>query len=108
MIMNIVFICGEILEGPEFKFIVEGKHISVVLFSVRLTNNSILKIKAYDEVADRCYMNLNIGSRVVIQGSINSVGEIEAEKVNMYYEPMVKTTTQKVKRNIEIEKMKKD
>ena len=70
-------------------------------------NDSVIKIKGYDNVADMCYMRLSKGSNIIIQGSINSRGEVEAEKVNMYCEPMVKITTQKVKRNIEIEKMKK-
>lgn len=72
--MNIVFICGKIVSNIEFKFMIDKKHISIVTFSVELSNKSIVRVMAYDEMADKCYKELEKGNKVAITGKLESKG----------------------------------
>ena len=46
---------GKIINDIEFNFIINGQNVSIALFEVELLNKSIVKIKAYNELADYCY-----------------------------------------------------
>ena len=79
--MNICFIIGKIVSDVEFKFVLESKHISIVIFKLELCNRSIVTVKAYDEMADLCYQKLLKGDMVGIQGYLNSNMEIIVNEV---------------------------
>lgn len=79
--MNICFICGEIVSNVEFKFVLESKNASVVKFDIRLKNNSVIKVKAYNEKADYCYRKLNRKDIICICGSIED-NEIKVKELN--------------------------
>ena len=74
--MNIVFIEGKIISNIEFKFIINSKNISIAIFEVELLNKSIVKIKAYNKLADYCYSRLNKKDVVFIEGHLSSSIEI--------------------------------
>lgn len=74
--MNLVYIQGKIISNIEFKFIIKSKNKSVSIFKLELTNNSIVTIKAYNELADYCYSKLNKEDIILIEGELNSKLEI--------------------------------
>ena len=74
--MNLCFFTGKVITDIEFKFIIEGRNVSVAIFEILLTNENIIKVKAYDEMADYCYSKLNKGDIVSIQGEITSKAKI--------------------------------
>ena len=74
--MNLCFIIGKIINEIDFKFIIGSKNYSIAIFKVRLRNNSIITVKAFNEVADKCYQQLMKNDTIAIQGNLNSKMEI--------------------------------
>ena len=66
--MNEVFLIGKIISDIEFKFTINSKNISVAMFNMKTTDKQIIKIKAYNELADYCYSKLEINKTVFIKG----------------------------------------
>lgn len=58
--MNEVFLIGKIINDIEFKFIINYKNISIAMFNIKTSDKQIIKIKAYNELADYCYSKLEI------------------------------------------------
>ena len=56
--LNIIFIQGRIISDIEFKFIIKGYNYSIAIFKIILNNNSVVKVKGCNEIADYCYKNL--------------------------------------------------
>ena len=79
--MNIVFIEGKIISDIEFNFIINSPNISIAIFEAELLNKSIVKIKAYNELADYCYSKLNKNDVVFMEGYLNSNMEIIWKKL---------------------------
>ena len=79
--VNIVFIQGKIISDIEFNFIINKKNISIAIFEAELLNKSIVKIKAYNELADYCYSKLNKNVVVFMEGYLNSNMEIIWKKL---------------------------
>ncbi len=79
--MNIVYIQGKIINDIEFKFIIRNKNTSVSIFKIQLMNNSIVTIKAYNELADYCYSKLNKEDIILIEGELNSKLEIISKAI---------------------------
>ena len=74
--MNLVYIQGKVVSKIDFKFIIYSKNISVAIFKVELRNKSVVKVKAYNEMADYCYRKLNEGREIIIEGRLNTKLEI--------------------------------
>ena len=70
--MNICFLYGKVISNIEFNFVLNSKNISVVDFSLKLNNNSVLKVSAYDEIADYCYSKLEINDNIYIEGCLEN------------------------------------
>ena len=81
--MNLCFLIGKIISEIEFKFVLESKHISIVVFKLELSNRSMITVKAYDEMADLCYRKLLKGDIIGIQGQLNSNMEIIAVEIEI-------------------------
>ena len=79
--MNLCFLTGKIVSEIEFKFIINSKNISVVMFEIQLTNNSIIKVKGYNEIADFCYQKLVKGDIVIIYGILNTNAELIIDEI---------------------------
>lgn len=75
--MNICILYGKIISDVEFKFIIKSKNKSVAYFEMILSNNSVVKVKAYDEKADFIYKKYEKGKYVFFEGKIISDGSIE-------------------------------
>lgn len=81
--MNICFLIGKIISEIKFDFVISNKKtnkISRTEFYIKLKNNSIIKIVAYNELADKCFKELEKGKTIIIQGRINTLGEVEPEE----------------------------
>ena len=72
--MNEVFFIGKIITDIDFKFIVNSKNISIVLFEIELLDKQIVKIKAYNEMADYCYRWFIKNDLVFLNGKIERDG----------------------------------
>ena len=81
--MNIVFVEGKIIRDIEFNFIINSENVSITTFEVELLNKSIIKIKAYNELADYCYSKLNKGDIIFVEGYLNSNMEIIIKNVTL-------------------------
>ena len=69
--MNEVFLAGKIISNVEFKFIINSKNISIAMFNIETDDKQVIKIKAYNELADYCYSRLEKSNRVFIYGKIS-------------------------------------
>ena len=81
--MNICFLIGEIISEIKFDFVISNKKInkiSRIEFYIKLKNNNIIKIIAYNELADKCFRELEKEEIIIIQGRINTLGEVELEE----------------------------
>ena len=81
--MNICFLIGEIISEIKFDFVISNKKInkiSRIEFYIKLKNNNIIKIIAYNELADKCFRELEKEEIIIIQGRINTLGEVEPEE----------------------------
>ena len=74
--MNLCILIGKIVSEIEFKFIINSKQKSIAQFDLELSNKSIVKIKAYDEIADYSYRKLIKEDIICVDGYIDNVGEI--------------------------------
>ena len=82
--MNLCFLIGKIISDIEFKFIINSKQYTAIsMFTLKVSENCILKVKAYNELADKCYQRLVKSDIVGIQGFIDSNMVIIVE--NIYY-----------------------
>lgn len=66
--MNICICMGKIISNINFQFIYEGNNISIVTFNIKLSNNSIIEARAYDENADYIYSKLKKEDNIIIVG----------------------------------------
>ena len=48
--MNLCFLYGKIVSNIDFKFMINSKNISKAVFYLKLKNDSIIKIKTYNEI----------------------------------------------------------
>lgn len=81
--MNICFLTGKIISEIKFEFVISNKKInkiSRIEFYIKLKNNNIIKIIAYNELADKCFRELEKEEIIIIQGRINTLGEVELEE----------------------------
>lgn len=69
--MNEVFLTGKIISNVEFKFIINSKNISIAMFNIETDYKQVIKIKAYNELADYCYSKLEKSKRLFIYGKIS-------------------------------------
>lgn len=79
--MNLCILLGKIVSEIEFKFILNSKHKSIAYFDLELSNKSIVKIKAYDEVADYVYRRIQRGEFIVVNGKVREKCKVEVEMV---------------------------
>ena len=77
--MNICFFKGKIISKIKFDFMIEKKHICIATFDLKVNNKNIIKIKAYDEIAENCYKKMVENNIILIQGKLNSKYEVILE-----------------------------
>ena len=96
--MNIVVICGKIISEVEFNFIYDRyrglnsekekaslemyAHTSVAKCKIGLSNNSVIEIQGYDDVADFMYRHLKEKDVVWLEGALGENGNVVVESFN--------------------------
>ena len=78
--MNLCFLIGKIISKIQYKFIINSKDTAIAIFKLKLQNESIVTIKAYNEMADYYYSSFEIKGTICIKGRINTKGEIIINK----------------------------
>ena len=81
--MNDVFLTGKIISNVDFKFIINSKNISIAVFNIETDYKQVIKIKAYNELADYCYSKLETRQRVFIYGEI-SENDVIVKEIYQY------------------------
>ena len=81
--MNDVFLTGKIINDVKFKFIINSKNISIAVFNIETNDKQVIKIKAYNELADYCYSKLVTRQRVFIYGEI-SENDVIVKEIYQY------------------------
>ena len=79
--MNLCFLYGKIVSNNDFKFMINSKNISKAVFYLKLKNDSIIKIKAYNEIADFCFSKLKKGNSIILEGTIDSRYDVTVREI---------------------------
>lgn len=87
--MNIIILYGQIIDNIDFKFIynkyaksLEKKNkTSIAKCKIELENGSIVKMYGYDEIADFMYRKLQKNNSILIEGSLDSNGDVECKTI---------------------------
>ena len=70
--MNEVFLIGKIISDIEFKFIINSKNKAIACFEIETNDKQIVRIQAYNQLADFVYSKLNKNNQVFINGYIEN------------------------------------
>ena len=68
--MNEVFLIGKIISDIELKFIINSKNKAIACFEIETNDKQIVRIQAYNQLADLAYSKLNKNDKVFINGYI--------------------------------------
>ena len=79
--MNMCILQGKIISKIEYKFIINSKNKAIAYFEMELLNKNIIKVKAYNDLADKCYRKLSTGNEICIVGILETSGEIEIQEI---------------------------
>lgn len=75
--MNLCILLGKIVSEIEFKFIISSRNKSIAYFDMLLLNKSVVRVKAYNGMADFIYRNCKKGQSVIVEGKVRCNGTIE-------------------------------
>ncbi|MFR1647750.1 MAG: single-stranded DNA-binding protein [Clostridia bacterium] len=81
--MNEVFLIGKIISNIEFKFIINSKNKAIACFEIETNDKQIVRIQAYNQLADFVYSKLNKNNQVFINGYIET-NIVKAKCINIY------------------------
>lgn len=81
--MNEVFLIGKIISNIEFKFIINSKNKAIACFEIKTADKQIVRIQAYNQLADFAYSKLNTNDKVFINGYIEN-NVVKAKCINIY------------------------
>ena len=70
--MNEVFLIGKIICDIEFKFIINSKNKAIACFEIKTADKQIVRMQAYNQLADFAYSKLNTNDKVFINGYIEA------------------------------------
>ena len=81
--MNEVFLIGKIISDIEFKFIINSKNKAIACFEIKTADKQIVRVQAYNKLADFAYSKLNKNNKVFINGYIET-NVVKAKCINIY------------------------
>ena len=81
--MNEVFLIGKIISNIEFKFIINSKNKAIACFEIETADKQIVRIQAYNQLADFAYSKLNTNDKVFINGYIEA-NVVKVKFINIY------------------------
>ena len=79
--MNICILQGKIISKIEYKFIINSKNKAIAYFEMELLDKNIINVKAYNDLADKCYRRLMTGNKIYIEGILETSGGIEIQEI---------------------------
>jgi len=77
--VNLCILKGKVINKPKFEFIYKGKNISKIEIGLKLENESIVRVQAFDERADELYRNTESEDTIYIIGRLSQNGIIQIE-----------------------------
>ena len=81
--MNEVFLIGKIISNIEFKFIINSKNKAIACFEIKTVDKQIVRIQAYNQLADFAYSKLNTNDKVFINGYIED-NVVKVKNINVW------------------------
>ena len=81
--MNEVSLIGKIISDIEFKFIINSKNKAIACFEIKTADKQIVRVQAYNKLADFAYSKLNSNDKVFINGYIET-NVVKAKCINIY------------------------
>ena len=81
--MNEVFLIGKIISDIEFKFIINSKNKAIACFEIKTVDKQIVRMQAYNQLADFAYSKLNTNDKVFINGYIEA-NVVKVKFINIY------------------------
>lgn len=81
--MNEVFLIGKIISDIEFKFIINSKNKAIACFEIKTVDKQIVRMQAYNQLADFAYSKLNTNDKVFINGYIEA-NVVRVKFINIY------------------------
>ena len=81
--MNEVFLIRKLISDIEFKFIINSKNKAIACLEIKTADKQIVRIQAYNQLADFAYSKLNINDKVFINGYIEN-NVVKAKCINIY------------------------
>ena len=81
--MNEVFLIRKLISDIEFKFIINSKNKAIACFEIKTADKQIVRIQAYNQLADFAQSKLNINDKVFINGYIEN-NVVKAKCINIY------------------------
>ena len=79
--MNICILQGKIISKIEYKFIINSKNKAIAYFEIELLDKNIIRVKAYNNLADKCYRKLSTGNKICIEGILETSGVVEIQEI---------------------------
>ena len=70
--MTEVFLIVKMIRDIEFKFIINSKNKAIACFEIKTVDKQIVRIQAYNQLADFAYSQLNKNDKVLINGYIEA------------------------------------
>ena len=70
--MNEVSLIGKIISDIEFKFIINSKNKAIACFEIETNDKQIVRVQAYNKLADFASSQLNKNDKVLINGYIEA------------------------------------
>ncbi len=81
--MNEVFLIGKVISDIKFKFIINSKNKAIIWFEIETNDKQIVRIQAYNQLADFAYSKLNKNDKVFISGYIED-NVVKVKCINIY------------------------
>ena len=81
--MDGVFLIGKIISDIEFKFIINLKNKAIACFEIKTADKQIVRVQAYNQLADFVYSKLNTNDKVFINGYIED-NVVKVKCVNIW------------------------
>ena len=81
--MKEVFLIGKIISNIEFKFIINSKNKAIACFEIKTADKQIVRMQAYNQLADFAYSKLNTNDKVFINGYIEA-NVVKVKFINIY------------------------
>ena len=81
--MNEVFLIGKIISNIKFKFIINSKNKAIACFEIKTVDKQIVRIQAYNQLADFAYSKLNTNDKVFVNGYIEA-NVVKVKFINIY------------------------